>query len=668
MRRFIFVFLSLLFASVLLPGVMAENPQDAILTAREAVLDITLGSTIYIEPGSSNYRLSEVNVESMLFPRDTYRQSVSDFRTIPEDYTKDDDAVKLSWSEPSGNAIDYAMKAKIETDGSPIEVRRKIAFPVEDDFSPEVEYYTQASEHIDSEHPNIEAKANELTEGIDDYYEAVFELATWVNSNIDYNLSTLDEEVSKRSSWVLENRRGVCAEMTSLFVAMSRSLGIPARYVSGFAYTNSPLFDFNWGAHGWAEIYFPRYGWVPFDVTYGEYGFIGPSHVELRKTLDSADPGSYYSWYGYDVQLRGEEMSIDSTILEIEEWDDDAVLDLDISTEYDVVEFGSYNLIRAEVKNNRDFYVPATFRISETQHADILDDTRQEVLFGPEERRTLFWTVQVDDDLSQNYEFRLPFEVVSSTGVSATDEITTNAFASGYDLSDIERAKEETQQLETGSPLGELRFVCEFLDDVYYPDDDHEMVCQLSNVGEAPLENLDVCMEDECSEIDIAAGESKDISFFPEDTSIGERNIVVTVEMDEYQISEEVSHKVVDFPEVTIDDIEVPDKVEFGDEFQLIFKIHGDRDPRDLRISVNLHNLERSWTLDSMSRSREFTINVGSRELLPGSNEFNIEVYYKDARGEEYSTSSSVEVELTEVPWLNGVIMRVRSWLESLIS
>lgn len=82
-----------------------------------------------------------------------------------------------------------------------------------------------------------------------------------------------------RVDWVLfEGRRGYCDYYASSFVVMARSLGIPARMSAGYA-LGSRRGDGSYlmtasNAHAWPEVYFPRYGWVPFEPTGG--GGLGP--------------------------------------------------------------------------------------------------------------------------------------------------------------------------------------------------------------------------------------------------------------------------------------------------------------------------------------------------------------------------------------------------------
>lgn len=71
---------------------------------------------------------------------------------------------------------------------------------------------------------------------------------------------------------------GYCTYYASAMVVMLRELGVPARYVEGFAIPASTSFDIdergayiyqvdNSQAHAWVEAYFPGYGWVTFDPT-----------------------------------------------------------------------------------------------------------------------------------------------------------------------------------------------------------------------------------------------------------------------------------------------------------------------------------------------------------------------------------------------------------------
>jgi len=70
---------------------------------------------------------------------------------------------------------------------------------------------------------------------------------------------------------VLEKRRGVCQDFAHLSIACLRSLGLPARYVSGYLRTRPPegtekLVGAD-ASHAWFSIFCPRNGWKDFDPT-----------------------------------------------------------------------------------------------------------------------------------------------------------------------------------------------------------------------------------------------------------------------------------------------------------------------------------------------------------------------------------------------------------------
>ncbi len=67
----------------------------------------------------------------------------------------------------------------------------------------------------------------------------------------------------------LAERRGVCQDFAHIFITLARSLGVPARYVSGYLFRNELSHDrsTDGATHAWAEALLPEIGWVGFDPT-----------------------------------------------------------------------------------------------------------------------------------------------------------------------------------------------------------------------------------------------------------------------------------------------------------------------------------------------------------------------------------------------------------------
>ncbi|MDO5288124.1 MAG: transglutaminase family protein [Pseudomonadota bacterium] len=78
-------------------------------------------------------------------------------------------------------------------------------------------------------------------------------------------------------------RLGVCQDHTHVFLACARSIGVPARYVSGYLYTAS---DNHLASHSWAEACLNNH-WFVFDVS--NQLFQPRQHVQLAVGLDYND-------------------------------------------------------------------------------------------------------------------------------------------------------------------------------------------------------------------------------------------------------------------------------------------------------------------------------------------------------------------------------------------
>ncbi len=61
--------------------------------------------------------------------------------------------------------------------------------------------------------------------------------------------------------------KGICQDLTHIFIAAARHLGIPARYVAGYRARDDGEADVE-APHGWAEALVPNLGWVAFDPCY----------------------------------------------------------------------------------------------------------------------------------------------------------------------------------------------------------------------------------------------------------------------------------------------------------------------------------------------------------------------------------------------------------------
>jgi len=125
--------------------------------------------------------------------------------------------------------------------------------------------YLQES-HWVSKPPEVWRAAVDATEGMTSIHDQTVALMRWIHREFIYEPGSTSASTHLDEAFRI--RRGVCQDFTHVMLGLCRSVGIPARYASGYLY-NGPR-DTLVGAqasHAWAEIYLPGAGWIGFDPT-----------------------------------------------------------------------------------------------------------------------------------------------------------------------------------------------------------------------------------------------------------------------------------------------------------------------------------------------------------------------------------------------------------------
>lgn len=97
---------------------------------------------------------------------------------------------------------------------------------------------------------------------------------------------------------LLTNPGGKCADIHSVFVALARAAGVPAREVFGIRMgSKNERVDITTWQHCWAEFFLPGYGWVPVDAA-----DVRKAMLTENLKLDNAKTAEYraYFWGGID--------------------------------------------------------------------------------------------------------------------------------------------------------------------------------------------------------------------------------------------------------------------------------------------------------------------------------------------------------------------------------
>ncbi len=139
--------------------------------------------------------------------------------------------------------------------------------------------------------------------------EAVLDLTRRINR--DFRFDNKATEVSTPVETFFEKRRGVCQDFSHLQIACMRSLGLPARYVSGYLRTlpppGKPRLVGADASHAWCAAWSPGAGWVDFDPTNNCVPSDGHITVALGRDYSDVSPI-------YGVLLGGARHTLDTGV------------------------------------------------------------------------------------------------------------------------------------------------------------------------------------------------------------------------------------------------------------------------------------------------------------------------------------------------------------------
>ena len=158
--------------------------------------------------------------------------------------------------------------------------------------------YTQLPSRVPE---RVYALARNLTATAVTPYDEALALENYLRNNFRYTLdvSAPPHGVDVADYFLFELKRGYCDYYATAMVVMARSVGLPARLVTGYdSGTYDPVkalyFVTAADAHAWVEVYFPGTGWVEFEPTAGRSAIIRPQKPEVPAVSDSVALGDRF--------------------------------------------------------------------------------------------------------------------------------------------------------------------------------------------------------------------------------------------------------------------------------------------------------------------------------------------------------------------------------------
>jgi transglutaminase-like putative cysteine protease len=108
---------------------------------------------------------------------------------------------------------------------------------------------------------------------------------------------------------------GSCRDFAMLMIEAVRSLGLAARFVSGYVYSSSPKAGRAGGGHthAWVRVFLPACGWVEFDPTNGIVGNADLVRVAIARDPRQATP-LHGTWAGLPADYLGMDVEVEVSV------------------------------------------------------------------------------------------------------------------------------------------------------------------------------------------------------------------------------------------------------------------------------------------------------------------------------------------------------------------
>ena len=164
---------------------------------------------------------------------------------------------------------------------------------------------------LPSELPDrVRMLAKTISAGYDNAYDKASAIEAYLRT-IPYNESIEAPPAGQDGVdyFLFDVREGYCDYYASAMAVMARAVGIPARVANGYtrgeAMEDGKTFLVRERhAHAWAEVYFPRYGWVQFEPTASEPVIVRPKPRSGNGEMPALDDTSRLGPTEEDRQLR----------------------------------------------------------------------------------------------------------------------------------------------------------------------------------------------------------------------------------------------------------------------------------------------------------------------------------------------------------------------------
>jgi transglutaminase-like putative cysteine protease len=240
------------------------------------------GRTVYLADESVIAKVERVSVDDNLMAKTEV--NISDVKGLsylkveamlePGGLWITEEGLNIPGQKFSGTVTDNLIEGVFEVSHVRYDGSGAPPFPADYSDNEDMRPYLASEELIEADDPVLVAKAQAITAGATDSWDAFRRLSQWVAEEIGYEIPGGG---GARNTYDLGV--GECGAHSRLLAAFSRAVGIPCRVVWGCMYV--PDFGGGFGQHGWNEVYMGDAGWIPVDATAKEIDYVDSGHLRI---------------------------------------------------------------------------------------------------------------------------------------------------------------------------------------------------------------------------------------------------------------------------------------------------------------------------------------------------------------------------------------------------
>ena len=283
-----------------------------------------------------------------------------------------------------------------------------------------------------------------------------------------------------------------------------------------------------------------------------------------------------------------------------------------------------------------------------TKGPEVRDNT-QTILLAPNEIRSVFWLAKIPEDLDKDFVYTSELEARDSFGSKSRGKVF---FAkNGEKLSEQEaiRIVESLMERDDKKLFVEIDAKCDYMDKEYRSNEKIAIDCYVMNKGTIFLENVKVCLDNDCKFLDIGIGERKNFSYFAN----AKEGMMFSVENDEFIKKINLDFNVIKIPEIYITDV-IPNKVVYNTQTDVNFDINSDFKAYNVVLDINGMGLIK---FDEMEGKKPVQFNINSKRLVSG---LNIKISYEDEKGNKYNIKKTYPITVETVPWFVKIVDKIK--------